>query len=204
MIRQMSLSLAFDVYGTLIDPMGITDALRPSLGADAASFAARWREKQLEYLFRRGLGDCYESFSVCTEQALDFTCEADGRTLPASARDAVLAAYATLPAFPDAKAALATLQKAGFRCYAFSNGEPASLALLLERAGLRGLLQGIVSVADVGSYKPDPAVYSHFLREAGARPYETWLVSGKPFRRDRRAARGLAGRVGASQPGGHV
>jgi 2-haloacid dehalogenase len=36
-------------------------------------------------------------------------------------------------------------------------------------------------VHDVKSFKPDPAVYAHFLKETGSTQDETWLVSGNPF-----------------------
>ena len=76
---------------------------------------------------------------------------------------------------------LAELGGLGWRCFAFSNGEPRDLATLLEHAGLAGSLDGIVSVHEVRSYKPDPAVYAHFLENTGALLGRTWLVSGNPF-----------------------
>ena len=177
----MSGTLAFDVYGTLIDAMGITHSLGEQVGADAHAFAAAWRQKQLEYLFRRGLGRKYATFSVCTRQSLDFTCAALGHDLSTAARNELMAAYAILPAFPDARAALATLKRSGFRCFAFSNGEPDDLTALLGNAGLDHFLDGIVSVVDVRSYKPDPAVYAFFLENTGAALGRTWLVSSNPF-----------------------
>jgi len=51
----MKTTLAFDVYGTLVDPSGMADHLSADLGARATEFADCWREKQLEYSFRRGL-----------------------------------------------------------------------------------------------------------------------------------------------------
>jgi 2-haloacid dehalogenase len=77
--------------------------------------------------------------------------------------------------------ALRKLKDAGCRNYAFSNGEPDDLACLLAHAGLDAVLEGIVSVHDVQSFKPDPAVYRHFLEQTGATKRETWLVSGNPF-----------------------
>ena len=47
--------LAFDVYGTLVDPMGMADLLAPDAGDAAESVSAQWREKQLEFSFRKGL-----------------------------------------------------------------------------------------------------------------------------------------------------
>jgi 2-haloacid dehalogenase len=50
-----SRTLSFDVYGTLVDPLGMTTHLREILGEQGDLFAALWREKQIEYTFRRGL-----------------------------------------------------------------------------------------------------------------------------------------------------
>jgi 2-haloacid dehalogenase len=41
------------------------------IGEQASAFLCRWREKQLEYSFRRGLMRRYENFAVCTRQVLD-------------------------------------------------------------------------------------------------------------------------------------
>ena len=177
----MSVTLAFDVYGTLIDPLGISKDLEASVGPAATRFAVAWREKQLEYLFRRGLGRDYRPFSVCTTQALDYTCKYLEIDLSIEARDALMERYRNLPAYPGTSQALETLSESGCRCFAFSNGEPADLAVLLERAKLAGHLEGIISVHAVESFKPDPDVYTHFLDSTGSRADDTWLVSGNPF-----------------------
>ena len=69
----MSLTLGFDIYGTLIDPHGVVEELTRHLGGRANDFSQVWRQKQLEYTFRRGLMRRYENFVVCTRNALDYT-----------------------------------------------------------------------------------------------------------------------------------
>src|SRR6202011_4317236 len=64
--------LAFDVYGTLIDPFQMEDSLRAFFGGRAKEATELWRSKQLEYSFRRALMKKYESFDVCTAEALRF------------------------------------------------------------------------------------------------------------------------------------
>ena len=54
--------LAFDVYGTLIDPFRMEDHLRAILGGRAREATELWRAKQLEYSFRRALMKKYENF----------------------------------------------------------------------------------------------------------------------------------------------
>jgi hypothetical protein len=51
----MKITLAFDLYGTLVEPSGMAKHLAHDVGAKATEFADCWREKQLEYSFRRGL-----------------------------------------------------------------------------------------------------------------------------------------------------
>lgn len=177
----MQTTLAFDVYGTLIDPLGISKVLEKTLGDSAAQFAAAWRDKQIEYLFRRGLGRDYEPFSVCTAQAFDFTCLQLEQNPSLEERKKILDKYTELPAYAGTVDALQQFRQAGFRCFAFSNGEPDDLEALLTNAGLRDALDGIVSVHDAGSFKPDPNVYAHFLVAAQCQAANTWLVSGNPF-----------------------
>ncbi len=177
----MSTMLAFDVYGTLIDPLGISRRLQSMAGDKTPEFAQTWRDKQIEYLFRRGLGRDYRPFSVCTSQALDYTALRLQVELSAGDKQELLAQYRELPAYDEVADALRKLRDDGCRNYAFSNGEPDDLAGLLAHAGLDAALEGIVSVHDVQSFKPDPAVYQHFLEQTGATNQETWLVSGNPF-----------------------
>lgn len=174
-------SLAFDVYGTLVDPLAVAEELAELIGDDAAGFAGLWRTKQLEYLFRRGLGRSYQPFMACTRQALDFTCRATGHELDSKQRGALMGAYLRLPAYEGTGDALAALRASGFDVYAFSNGEPDTLATVLANAGLSDAFRGIVSVHETRSFKPDPSVYAFFLEETGALAGSTWLVSANAF-----------------------
>ena len=59
-------TLAFDVYGTLIDTNGVLVLLEKIVGKKAKAFSQTWRDKQLEYSFRRGHMQNYVGFEVCT------------------------------------------------------------------------------------------------------------------------------------------
>ena len=177
----MSVTIGFDVYGTLINPHGVITELGTFCGDEASAFSRLWREKQLEYSFRRALMQNYEPFSVCTRQALDYADEVFQTRLRPDDKDALMATYAALPAFEDAKDGLEQAQEAGFRLFAFSNGSADALESLLSHAGLRDYFMGVVSVDGMKSFKPNPGVYSYFLRQAGATGAEAWLVSSNPF-----------------------
>ncbi len=173
--------LAFDIYGTLFDTRGVSRALQAHVGDRAAEVADRWRDKQLEYSFRRGLMRQYRDFTTCTREALEYVCRSLNLSLDEAARQVLLAAYETLPPFADVEPALQALQERGALLYAFSNGPAASVERLLDGAGLAEYFRDIVSVDEVRSFKPDPAVYAHFLQRAASTPAKTWLVSANSF-----------------------
>lgn len=177
----MPATLAFDVYGTLIDTAGVVVALRKLIGDRAEEFSSAWRNKQLEYSFRRGLMQNYQDFSVCTRQALDWCCTALDVSIAASDKEELLAGYRRLPAFADAPVALSALARAGYRLFAFSNGKAADVAALLEHSDIAGYFADVVSTGEISSFKPNPAVYAHFLRRSGAAGAGAWMISSNPF-----------------------
>lgn len=177
----MPVTLAFDVYGTLIDTAGVVAELETLVGDRARLLSDTWRNKQLEYSFRRGLMQNYRDFSVCTRQALDWSCATLGLELPAAAREALLDGYRRLPAFADVPPALAGLECAGHHLYAFSNGLAADVHALLEQAGIAAAFRDVVSTGEISSFKPNPGVYAHFLRRSGAGGASAWMISGNPF-----------------------
>ena len=177
----MGAVLAFDVYGTLIDTQGVVTRLGEFVGNKAEEFSRVWRDKQLEYSFRRGLMRSYETFAVCTSQALDYTSAYLGTGLSADQKATLLAEYRGLPAFGDVKASLVGLRAEGYTIYAFSNGTADAVETLLESAGVRELFDGVVSVDDCSTFKPSPDVYQHLLNVTGASVDTTWLVSSNPF-----------------------
>lgn len=177
----MAITLAFDVYGTLIDTHGVIVALENHVGSKAPEFSRLWREKQLEYSFRRGLMQNYENFAICTGNALDYTASFFKAPLTRQDRDELLNTYKVLPAFNDVKDGLSKAKESGFRLFAFSNGSANAVETLLTNAGIMDYFLGVVSVDDLKSFKPNPGVYSHFLRKSGAVGADAWLVSSNPF-----------------------
>jgi 2-haloacid dehalogenase len=147
----------------------------------AREFSSTWRDKQLEYSFRRGLMQNYENFAVCTRDALDYTCSRYAVEMTPGQKQALLDIYRELPAFDDVDGALGDLAARDCRLYAFSNGSADAVETLLSAAGIRDRFLGVVSCDDVRSFKPNPAVYAHFLRQADVAGGEAWLISGNPF-----------------------
>lgn len=177
----MSITVAYDVYGTLIDTQQITDTLEARLGGQSSMFARVWRRKQLEYSFRRGLMQNYVPFVVCASQAFDYACAEVGVSLDEQAKEELMAMYRVLPPFDDVEEGLQRARADSFRMFAFSNGSAASLETLFNEADLSDYFIDLVSAEELKTYKPNPGIYCHFLRRAGARGAEAWLVSSNPF-----------------------
>jgi len=65
--------LAFDLYGTLVDPIAISGELDRVLGGSGGREVVQlWRLKQLEYSFRLTAMGHYEDFRWVTSRALEF------------------------------------------------------------------------------------------------------------------------------------
>ena len=175
-------AIGFDIYGTLVDPLEMNEHLRPLVGDDLTDrFSELWRDKQIEYTFRRALMRRYEDFGVCTRQALVHTANVLGANLADEEQERLIEEYQNLRPFPDVIPGIEALKSKGHTLVAFSNGVEATARTLLDRAGVLEHLHGVISVDDVKTFKPDPEVYHYLARRLGTEPSETWLVSSNPF-----------------------
>jgi 2-haloacid dehalogenase len=170
-------AIGFDVYGTLVDPLAMRTHLEAVAGDLAGQMSRLWREKQIEYTFRRALMQEYENFDACTERALVFAANSLKLNLHEEDRATLLEAYRRLPPFPDALPAIRGLRGAGFKLAAFSNGVEASLRALLEHSGILPYLDTVISVDDLKTYKPNPRVYRYLAERLGLPLENTWLAS---------------------------
>jgi len=140
-----------------------------------------WREKQLEYTFRRALMRRYVDFDACTAQALKFVSAQLGAPLEKDDERALLESYVHLPTFTDVRSGLDRLRDTGQKLVALTNGVEQSVRRLLEHAGIDGYFEAVLSADQISTFKPDPAVYALLKQVTDVYPSDTWLVSGNPF-----------------------
>ena len=158
----------FDAYGTLFDVHSAAARYRGDLGDVADAVSQTWRDKQLQYTWLRSLmGRRHHiDFWRLTGDALDFALETHGID-DAALRDKLLACYLELDAYPEVKQVLTRLKDGGLKCAILSNGAPEMLATGARNAGIDGLLDAILSVEEVGVFKPDPSVYALAVERLG-------------------------------------
>ena len=148
----------FDAYGTLFDVAAAAERCRTALGEKADALAALWREKQLQYTWLRGLMGEHAEFWQVTGDALDYAMGAlslEDRDLRARLMDL----YLRLDAYPEVKGVLVRLKDAGIKTAILSNGSPTMLEAAVESAGIADSLDAVLSVEEVGVFKPHPDVY---------------------------------------------
>jgi 2-haloacid dehalogenase len=148
----------FDAYGTLFDFASAAAGCADVLGDKSSALTALWRDKQLQYTWLRGLQGLHADFWQVTGDALDFALDSLGLRNP-ELRDRLMSLYRTLGCFPEVPNVLDRLKKSGFATAILSNGSPGMLADAVAAAGLAPFLDFILSVEEVGVFKPHPRVY---------------------------------------------
>jgi len=148
----------FDAYGTLFNYASAAAGCRNTLGDKFERLNTLWREKQLQYTWLRSMQGSHTNFWQVTGDALDFSLETldieDVRL-----RDRLMNLYLTLETFPEVPEMLDQLKSGGLKTAILSNGTPQMLDTVVKNAKIGGLLDAVLSVEEVGIYKPHPKVY---------------------------------------------
>jgi 2-haloacid dehalogenase len=151
-------AVVFDAYGTLFNVRGPVEKLSSTIGVRSAEFATAWRQKQLEYSWLRSLMGVHADFWDVTRQALDYTLDAFGIS-EAGLADELMTLYLKLDAYDDVAATLLALRAKNKRLAILSNGSPSMLDASLRHAGLEKSFEMVLSVEEIGIYKPSRRVY---------------------------------------------
>ena len=156
----------FDAYGTLFDFASAARRCRDVLGDSSDKLTDLWREKQLQYTWLRAAQGRHADFWQVTGDALDFSLETLMLDQP-GLRDRLMELYLTLDTFAEVPGVLQQLNAAGLKTAILSNGTPEMLDSAVRNAGIDGLLDAVLSVEEVGVYKPDPRVYQLAVDQLG-------------------------------------
>ena len=171
----------FDAYGTLFDVAAAARIAAEQPGQEKLAevwprLAADWRTKQLQYTWLRAVTGDYISFWQVTSDGLDWAMEASGLD-DAVLRETLLALYWELPAYPEVPEMLGTLKAGGMATAILSNGSPDMLQGAVEFAEVGQWLDAVLSVEDVGIFKPAKVVYDLVGKRFGTQPSEVLFVS---------------------------
>ena len=173
-------AVLFDAYGTLFDVYSVGLLAEKLFPGQGQALSVVWRDKQIEYTrlvttSKRGPNreSVYQPFWELTRAALVFAINkiasnkvADYASGTRAAGyfdpqiDQLMAQYRHLTAFPENKEVLAALKARGIATGILSNGDPAMLNAAVESAGLADLLDHVISVDPIRTFKTDPDAYA--------------------------------------------
>ena len=172
----------FDAYGTLFDVAAASRQAAEEPGRETfaqhwPAVAANWRLKQLQYTWLRAITGEHTDFWSVTQDGLDWALEAQGLEDDADLRERLLALYWELSAYPEVPEMLARLKAEGYTTGILSNGSPDMLEGAVKSAGVGDVLDAVISVEDVGVFKPARAVYDLVGKRFACAPDEVLFVS---------------------------
>lgn len=167
--------LAFDVNETLLSLEPIRDNLQDLFGADPP--IGEWFARLLHGSLIANILDQHRPFGDIAAESLINLAARRGLLLRAEDAIGALAPMTDLPPHPDVLEGIQRLSKAGFKLVALTNGSSEVARSQIENAGLGQLLDRVVSVDEVGVFKPDPAPYLHTAELMGVDIGEMVLVA---------------------------
>ena len=174
----------FDAFGTLFKTSEVKAELTKIAGDKTDNLINVWRNKQLQYTWLRNEMNQYEPFSTVTKEALDYSMRLNGIT-DEKVFDILLPLYDTPSLIDGAKDLLKALKDNGKTVAILSNGTRSMLNNGVQLTGIQDFVDHILSVDDIGIYKPRPAVYQMALDKLSATTKELiffssnqWDVSG--------------------------
>jgi 2-haloacid dehalogenase len=167
--------VAFDVMETLF-------RLEPLRGAlEQAGLSGSALEVWNAQILRDGLAldvtNVFRPFKEVATASLAALLAAEEHPAEPGVIERIIGGFANLPAHPDAEAAFRTLASAGCRIMALTNGAADVTRKLLHGAGLEAMTERVISIDEIGHWKPRREVYLHAAGLAGVAPGQMALVA---------------------------
>jgi 2-haloalkanoic acid dehalogenase type II len=175
-------AVLLDSFGTLVamDPPGPRlreELARRAVDVEPAVADAAFRAEIAYYLEHHVEGRDRASLDDLRDRCARVMSEALGNP-PVDVREAMLASI-HFAAYPDAPDALRRVRAGGLRVVVASNWD-CSLGEVLREAGLRDLVDGVVTSAEAGATKPDRRLFDAALEVAGVPPEHAVYVGDSP------------------------
>jgi putative hydrolase of the HAD superfamily len=172
-IHLMTRAVFLDALGTLVELEPPWISMRDRVPAEVsderlvAALRAEmeyYREHAQEGRDEASLAELRERCAAIVSEKLDFEITVED-----------LIEAIRFSAYPDAAPALGALRDRGLRLIAVSNWDCA-LPRVLDRCGIERMLDGVVTSAEAGARKPDPAIFTVALELAGCEAGEALHV----------------------------
>jgi 2-haloacid dehalogenase len=168
--------LFFDVNESLLDLEGIKKSVAKSL-AGREELTSLWFSTMLHYSLVETTSGRFTDFGTIGAAALRMLASGHDIDLTEEeASEAVKPILSLLP-HPEVKEALGNLRTAGYKMVALTNSSSKGVETQLRNAQLTSFFDAILSVEEVGKYKPHTDVYNWAAHKMGVHPSECMMIA---------------------------
>ncbi|KAE8138961.1 HAD-like domain-containing protein [Aspergillus pseudotamarii] len=181
----MTKTVFFDFMGTCLDwHSGIIKALPESISeSERSDIALRWRHDYFDANAARIAADePVEDIELTLARTLDALlerCAVHKHLFDRETKEQCIAAWHSMPAWPDVAPAIEQLKAEGYEVFVHANGTTRLQLDLCQSSGLS--FHMLFSSQLLGVYKPAPESYRAVLRLVNAKPEETVLVAAHAY-----------------------
>lgn len=168
-------TLLFDINETVLDLKSLAPAFQAIFGETLP--LDLWFARLLQSSTVAAITGLKTGFADLARINLEKMIVANGSDPDADKISAFLAGFGNLTPHGDVKPALEALREKGFTTIAFSNSSQALLQKQISNAGLINHFDQLISVEEVGSFKPDPEVYHHAAEKLQQAPEHMMLTA---------------------------
>lgn len=178
-------ALFFDFMGTCLDwHSGATKILPQSITANKRSeLALEWRQDYFDSnAARLAANEPPEDIDVTLRNTLDALLEKHveyKKVFDEDTKHRCVAAWHSMPAWPEVASAIEQLKTAGYEVFVFANGTTRLQLDLCKSSGLK--FDMLFSSQLLGVYKPAPDSYRKTLDLVKVRPEETVMVAAHAY-----------------------
>jgi 2-haloacid dehalogenase len=173
--ENMPRTIVFDVNETLLDLKALDPLFEKHFGD--AEMRSAWFTQVLLTSMTISLAGDYADFAKVGAAALRMVAERRGIAATDDQVFEILRGLGSIPAHPEAVAALESLQKNGYRLVTLTNSPPTLVEAQMKNSGLRHFFEKLLSVDSVRTFKPATAVYQMATSELGEKPEDIWLIA---------------------------
>ncbi|MEH0158244.1 haloacid dehalogenase type II [Limibacter armeniacum] len=168
--------LFFDVNETLLDLQKVKESVTKTLNG-RAELVPLWFTTMLQYSLVNTVSDRFEDFGSIGVAALQMVAADHGILLSKKEASESVAPIVKLTPYEDSAEGLKLLKDAGFTLCALTNSSTEGLKKQMDYSGLGQYFDHLLSVEEVGYYKPHSHVYRWAMRKVRVAPEASMMIA---------------------------